>query len=214
MMQPLALGWVDAWEPIVGRAWEDEEFKKRLLTEPSAIFKEHGVETAPGVKLKVLENTESVIHLTVPTKPDVAFTREEIESAALDSYLDQQLWGVDIIHLAVTAATDDNLKTRLKANPAAVLKENGLDVPDNLEIRVVENTPTQYCLTLPAKPDHEPVELSDEDLSRVVGGSRIGGSIWYGAKSKYLTRVNPVYRSNYNLFKNTNTKTVRTYKQQ
>lgn len=193
MMQPLTHGWVEAWEPIVGRAWEDEEFKKRLLTEPSAVFKEHGVETAPGVKLKVLENTELVIHLTVPTKPDTAFTREEIENAAAHSYLDQQLWGADVIHLAVKAASDDGLKTRLKANPDAVLKENGLDVPDGLEVRVVENTPTQYCLTLPTKPNQEQAELSDEDVARVVGGSRIGGSIWYGAKTSNQFRTNPAY---------------------
>jgi hypothetical protein len=211
MMQPLTHGWVEAWEPIVGRAWEDEEFKKRLLTEPSAVFKEHGVETAPGVKLKVLENTESVIHLTVPTKPDTAFTREEIESAAVDSYLDQQLWGADVIHLAVKAASDDGLKTRLKANPDAVLKENGLDVPDGLEVRVVENTPTQYCLTLPAKPDPEQAELSDEDVSRVVGGSRIGGSIWYGARSSYLTRTNPAYRAKANVFRSSRSLSVRRY---
>jgi len=211
MTQPLTLGWVEAWEPIVGRAWDDEQFKKRLLTEPSAIFKEHGVETAPGVKLKVLENTESIIHLTVPTNPEMDVTREEIEGAAIDSYLDQQMWGVEIIHLAVKAASDEGLKKRLKANPAAVLKENGLDVPDGLEIRVVENTPTEYCLTLPARPDREPPELSDEDLSRVVGGSRIGGSIWYGAKSKYLTRVNPAYRSKTSV-SSKNVKTLPQYK--
>ena len=183
MMQPLTRGWVEAWEPIVGRAWEDDEFKKQLLANPAAVLKEHGVEAMPGVRIRVLENSESIVHLTVPTKPDTPPTREEVATAAADSYLDNQPWGAEIIHLVVRAASDDGLKTRLIANPAAVMQENGLEVPPGLEIRVVENTDNQYCLTLPAKPDHEPAELSDEDLARVVGGSRVGGSIWYGRRA-------------------------------
>jgi hypothetical protein len=193
MMQPLTHGWVEAWEPIVGRAWEDDEFKKQLLANPTAVLKEHGVEAMPGVRIRVLENSASIVHLTVPTKPDTPPTREEVASAAADSYLDNQLWGAEIIHLVVRAASDDGLKTRLMANPAAVMQENGLEVPAGLEIRVVENTNDQYCLTLPAKPDHEPAELSDEDLARVVGGSRIGGSIWYGRRVA-APRARPVGR--------------------
>ena len=41
---------------------------------------------------------------------------------------------------------------RLMADPKAVLKEYGLDVPDNLDVKVVENADDCVHLTLPAPP--------------------------------------------------------------
>ena len=65
---------------------------------------------------------------------------------------------------------DEALKARLMADPKAVLKEYGLDVPDNLDVKVVENADDCVHITLPAPPagDHD---LSDDELSNAAGGS-------------------------------------------
>ena len=51
-----------------------------------------------------------------------------------------------------------------------VLQEHGLDVPDNLDVKVVENADDCVHLTLPAPPAGD-MDLSDEDLSNAAGGS-------------------------------------------
>jgi Nitrile hydratase, alpha chain len=189
MISPLSEGWVYRWEPIVGRAWTDEAFKRRLLADPAGVLKEHGVKTSPGVKINVVENDDRLIHLTIPTKPDRRHTREEIDQMVDEKLMEHELWGAEAIQLTVEAAHDETLKKRLLADPVRVLQQAGLEVPSGIQIKVIENTETQYSLTLPAKPvDVEPADLSDEDLARVVGGSRIGGSIWYGSNRRRRRR--------------------------
>ena len=72
--------------------------------------------------------------------------------------------------LVVAAWSDPSLKERLLGNPGAVLGEHGLDVPEGVEVRVVENTDAVCYLTLPAKPAGDPSELSADELAAVVGG--------------------------------------------
>ena len=73
-------------------------------------------------------------------------------------------WG----RLVARAWADPAFKAKLIADPAAVLKENGLLVPAGVTVKVVENTDTLFHLTIPLKP--APEELSEEDLNRVAGG--------------------------------------------
>ena len=58
------------------------------------------------------------------------------------------------------------------ADPKAVLKEHGLDVPDGIDVKVVENADDCVHITLPAPPagDHD---LSDDELSNAAGGANI-----------------------------------------
>ena len=63
---------------------------------------------------------------------------------------------------------DEGFKQRLLADPAAALKQEGLDIPEGLRIKVVENTDKLVHFVLPAKPSSH--ELSDEQLDKVAGG--------------------------------------------
>ena len=68
---------------------------------------------------------------------------------------------------------DEALKGRFMADPEAVLKEHGLDVPDGIEVKVVENSDSHVHITLPAPPSgHQ--DLSDEELSNAAGGAGAG----------------------------------------
>ena len=64
---------------------------------------------------------------------------------------------------------DAALKARFKADPKAVLKEHGLDVPDGIGVKVVENTDKTVHLTLPA-PSAAKMSLSDKELRQAAGG--------------------------------------------
>ena len=76
---------------------------------------------------------------------------------------DTKTWGKLIAKLW----EDKNLKERLLSNPGPVLKENGIEIPDGIEVRVVENTDKVVYLMLPAKPNYE--ELLDIALNKETG---------------------------------------------
>ena len=64
---------------------------------------------------------------------------------------------------------DESLKARFMADPRKVLADFDMPVPDNLDVKVVENSDSHVHVTLPAPPDgHE--NLSDEELSNAAGG--------------------------------------------
>jgi len=62
---------------------------------------------------------------------------------------------------------DPSLKESLLQNPHAVLKENGIDLPENMEINIHENSENCMHFVIPKKPSKE---LSDEFLSHIVAG--------------------------------------------
>jgi len=64
--------------------------------------------------------------------------------------------------IVAKAWADDAFKQRLLADPATVLNENGVDVPEGIEFKVVESTSNLIHLVLPARPDAG--EVSEEDL--------------------------------------------------
>ena len=55
---------------------------------------------------------------------------------------------------------DDALKQRFLADPHAVLAEHGMDVPEGMNVNVVENTDNTVHVTLPAAPEGH-AELSN-----------------------------------------------------
>jgi hypothetical protein len=75
--------------------------------------------------------------------------------------------------LVVRACSDPALKAKLLADPAGVLKANGLTVPAGLTVKVVENTDKVVHLVLPVKgtpAELSDAELSDAELQQVAGG--------------------------------------------
>lgn len=75
------------WSQIIARAWADESFKARLLAEPRAVLREHGLETAPEIEVKVVEDTEQVRHFVLPASPAGELTDEELSpTAGADSF--------------------------------------------------------------------------------------------------------------------------------
>lgn len=64
--------------------------------------------------------------------------------------------------------SDPQFKQRLIGDPKSVLQEQGVPVPEGMEIRVVENTESVFYLVLPPSPAEQ---ISDEQLEAVAGGS-------------------------------------------
>ncbi len=66
------------WGQIVAKAWADEEFKARLMAEPKAVLREHGLEPEAGVEVRVVEDTERVRHFVLPPAPSAELSDEEL----------------------------------------------------------------------------------------------------------------------------------------
>jgi hypothetical protein len=70
------------WGQIVAKAWADEAFKRLLLAEPAAVLKEHKIEVPPGVRIRVVEDTDQVRHLTLPVRPAGELSEQELAAVA------------------------------------------------------------------------------------------------------------------------------------
>lgn len=75
------------WGLIVARAWADDDFKSRLLSNPRAVMCEHGLEPPAGVEIRVVEDTPEVSHFVLPSSPSGDLLEEELSPVAgADSY--------------------------------------------------------------------------------------------------------------------------------
>jgi hypothetical protein len=73
--------WDLKWELLVADAWSDPELKKRLLADPTAVCAERGIALPKGRKIKVIEDSDTVTHFVLPSKP----AGEELSEEALES---------------------------------------------------------------------------------------------------------------------------------
>ena len=65
---------------------------------------------------------------------------------------------------------DEALKSRFMSDPKAVMAEYDMPVPDNLDVKVVENADNTVYVTMPAPPAGYEA-LSDNELSNAAGGT-------------------------------------------
>ena len=50
--------------------WKDEALKARFMADPKAVLAEHGMSVPDGMNIKVVENSDSHVHITLPAPPD------------------------------------------------------------------------------------------------------------------------------------------------
>jgi hypothetical protein len=68
------------------------------------------------------------------------------------------------------ALKDEGFARQLRADPKAVIEREVGTLPEGIEVKVVEETPSTLYLVLPAHPSPGR-QLSEEDLERVAGGA-------------------------------------------
>lgn len=143
----------EEWVPrngarIVARAWTDSAFRRRLLENGKAAVGELGFTLPAHHKhLVVLENTPKVQNVICCTLCScTAFT---------------------IIGLPPGWYKDFEYRSRIVRQSRTVLREMGLDLPDDVEIRVWDTTADTRYMVLPVQPP-ETVGWSEERLADVV----------------------------------------------
>jgi nitrile hydratase len=132
---------------VVARAWVDPGFKQRLLTEPNAALAEFGYTGRQGEDMLVLENTPKVHNLVVCT---------------LCSCYPWPVLGLPPVWYKSAP-----YRSRAVIDPRGVLREFGLELPDDVEVRVWDSTAELRYLVLPERPPGTE-KLTEDELAALV----------------------------------------------
>src|SRR5246127_740109 len=164
LVDPAALdAMVDAYENkigprngarVVARAWVDPGYKERLLHNASSAIAELGYGGAQGEHMVVLENSPSVHNLVVCT---------------LCSCYPWPILGLPPVWYKSAP-----YRSRSVIDPRGVLREFGLELPQDVEVRVWDSTAELRYLVLPERPAGTETMTEEELAALVTRDSMIG----------------------------------------
>jgi hypothetical protein len=67
------------WAEIVAKAWKDEKFKEKLLSNPEEVFKKYGYILPKHTSIQVLEDTDNKHYLILPQKLKETPSEEDLK---------------------------------------------------------------------------------------------------------------------------------------
>ena len=67
---------------LFAACWKDEALKARFMAAPKAVLAEHGMAVPDGLDVKVVENTDNCVHITIPLRPSGDLSDDQLASAA------------------------------------------------------------------------------------------------------------------------------------
>lgn len=125
------------WKPtngahVVARAWLDPAFRKRLFMDGTSACAELGYAGPQGEYIVALEDTPTLHHVVVC------------------SLCSCTAW--PILGLPQDWYKSFEYRSRLVRESRTLLREMGLDLPDSIEIRVVDTTAETRFMVLPVRP--------------------------------------------------------------
>jgi len=132
---------------LVARAWTDPEFKARLIADPKAACAEMGIDAASLNEFVVLENTDKIRHMVVCTL--CSCYPRPILGRPPDWY------------------KSFNYRARAVNDPRGVMREFGLELGPDVEVRVHDSTADIRYLVLPLRPPGSE-GWSEHDLAKLV----------------------------------------------
>jgi nitrile hydratase len=140
---------------IVAKAWTDSAFRKALVADPRPTLAAIGIDAGVAPELRILENTPAVHNMVVCT---------------LCSCYPRMILGAPPAWYK-----SREYRARVVREPRAVLKEFGVELPDEVEVRVVDSTADLRYLVIPMRP--EGTDGYDEAaLAAIVGRDAMIGT--------------------------------------
>ena len=67
---------------VIAKAWREPAFKAKLIADPRATLTEAGVNLPGGTTVKVVEDTDTLLHFVLPAKPTGALSDESLDKLA------------------------------------------------------------------------------------------------------------------------------------
>src|SRR5258706_5410425 len=117
---------------VVARAWSDSAYKQRLLSSPDAAIAELGYGGLQGEHMVVVENPPKVHNLVVCTLCSC--------------------YPWPVLGLPPVWYKSAQYRSRAVIDPRGVLREFGLELGDDVEVRVWDSTAELRYLVLPERP--------------------------------------------------------------
>ena len=139
---------------VVARAWVDPAYKQRLLTDATAAIAEVGYGGAQGEHMLALENTPQVHNLVVCT--------------LCSCYP----WSV--LGLPPAWYKSAPYRSRSVIDPRGVLREFGLELAEDVEVRVWDSTAELRYLVLPERPAGTETMSEDQLAALVTRDAMVG----------------------------------------
>jgi nitrile hydratase len=139
---------------IVARAWTDPEYKRRLLTDATAAIDEVGFGGQQGEDMLVLENTPKVHNMVVCT---------------LCSCYPWPVLGLPPVWYKSAP-----YRARAVIDPRGVLRELGLQLADDVELRVWDSTAELRYIVLPERPAGTDGWTEDQLAALVTRDAMVG----------------------------------------
>jgi nitrile hydratase len=132
---------------LVARSWVDSEFRARLLADARAVARDEHVVGLEGTDLVAVENTPHVHNLVVCTLCSC--------------------YPWPVLGLPPAWYKDSGYRARAVIDPRGVLREFGLALGDDVEVRVWDSTAEIRYLVIPERPPGTE-GMSQEDLASLV----------------------------------------------
>jgi nitrile hydratase len=148
---------------VVARAWTDPAYKHRLLQDATNAIAELGYGGRQGEHMLVVENTPAVHNLVVCT--------------LCSCYP----WSV--LGLPPAWYKSAPYRSRAVMDPRGVLREFGLDLSDDVEVRVWDSTAELRYLVLPERPAGTE-NFQEDDLAALVTRDAMIGTVKVAAPEK------------------------------
>ena len=132
---------------VVSRAWTDSEYKKRLLADGTKAIAELGYAGLQGEHMVVVENSPKVHNVVVCTLCSC--------------------YPWPVLGLPPVWYKSSPYRSRAVIDPRGVLREFGLELSQDIELRVWDSTAEIRYLVLPERPaDTE--KMSEDELAALV----------------------------------------------
>ena len=139
---------------VVARAWLDPAYRERLLAHGTAAIRELGYGGAQGDNMVVVENTPQVHNVIVCTLCSC--------------------YPWPVLGLPPTWYKSPPYRARVVSEPRAVLREFGVDLAEDVEIRVWDSSAEVRYLVLPMRPPGTEAMSEDELAALVTRDAMIG----------------------------------------
>jgi len=74
----------NALAQLFAACWKDESLKARFMSDPKAVLAEYDMPVPDGIEVKVVENADDCVHITLPAAPteSVDLSDDELSHAA------------------------------------------------------------------------------------------------------------------------------------
>jgi nitrile hydratase len=139
---------------VVARAWTDPDYRARLLADGTAAIAELGFKGPQGEHIVVLENTAAVHNVVVCTLCSC--------------------YPWPVLGLPPSWYKDPAYRSRIVREPRAVLAEFGLELADEVRVKVYDSSSEVRYMVLPQRPagtEH----LSEDELAALVSRDAMVG---------------------------------------